>query len=140
IAGAVGPMQFMPCTWVGWNHSSCSGLGKGNISEKEIVSLDSIKKYKGEGKDGNEDGKADPRNIHDAIAASASYMSKNGANNDGDIEGIKKSIGTYNHSVDYVKKVLYFMRSFGYDIDNGEKRDGNGEASADKGKKKDKKK
>src|SRR5699024_4456471 len=52
-AGAIGPMQFMPCTWVGWGHSSCSGLGKGNISEKEVVSLDAIKKYKGEGQDGD---------------------------------------------------------------------------------------
>ena len=32
--GAEGHMQFMPCTFVGWAHPSCSGLGKGNIPEK----------------------------------------------------------------------------------------------------------
>lgn len=33
--GAEGHMQFMPCTFVGWKHPSCKGLGQGEISEKE---------------------------------------------------------------------------------------------------------
>ncbi|SDM15781.1 Transglycosylase SLT domain-containing protein [Paenibacillus sp. OK060] len=37
--GAEGHMQFMPCTFIGWGHSSCSGSGAGNFSAEEKTSL-----------------------------------------------------------------------------------------------------
>ena len=42
-AGAEGPMQFMPCTFVGWQHPSCSGLGKGDIAKAELINPETIK-------------------------------------------------------------------------------------------------
>lgn len=75
-AGAEGPMQFMPCTFVGWKHPSCSGLGKGNISKTELMSPEAIKKYGGYGVDANGDGIADPYDIEDAIYSAANYLSK----------------------------------------------------------------
>lgn len=50
--GATGHMQFMPCTWVGWSHPTCSGLGKGDISQSELTSSAAIARYGGYGVDG----------------------------------------------------------------------------------------
>lgn len=106
--GAEGPMQFMPCTFVGWNHPSCNGLGQGIISEAEKTNLNVIKKYGGYGVDGNGDGKADPFNIHDAIFSAANYLSKVGAK-----EGhLTKAVFSYNHSNDYVADVLYYYELY----------------------------
>ena len=55
--GAEGHMQFMPCTFVGWAHPSCEGLGEGDIPEDEKTDPAVIKKYGGYGVDANGDGK-----------------------------------------------------------------------------------
>src|SRR5690625_3877527 len=47
--GAEGHAQFMPCTWVGWAHPTCGGLGKGNISDSDKSNPDVIAKYGGYG-------------------------------------------------------------------------------------------
>lgn len=107
-AGAEGPMQFMPCTFVGWKHPSCSGLGKGNISKTELMSPEAIKKYGGYGVDANGDGIADPYDIEDAIYSAANYLSKNGAAN-GDV---KQAVFQYNHSDEYVEKVLHYFNLY----------------------------
>lgn len=107
-AGAEGPMQFMPCTFVGWKHPSCSGLGKGNISKTELMSPEAIKKYGGYGVDANGDGIADPYDIEDAVYSAANYLSKNGAA-DGDI---KQAVFQYNHSDEYVEKVLHYFNLY----------------------------
>ena len=75
-AGAEGPMQFMPCTFVGWQHPTCGGLGLGEIPENEKVDPAIIKKYGGYGVDANGDGIADPWDIEDAIYSAANYLSK----------------------------------------------------------------
>ncbi|MFJ6211027.1 lytic transglycosylase domain-containing protein [Lysinibacillus sp. NPDC092081] len=106
--GAEGPMQFMPCTFVGWKHSSCSGLGKGDIPKAELMDPEIIKKYGGYGVDANGDGIADPFDIEDAIFSAANYLSKNGAA-DGHIE---EAIFKYNHSDEYVKKVLHYFNVY----------------------------
>src|SRR5699024_2290629 len=80
----------------------------------------------GMGVDGNGDGKADPTNVDDAIASAANKLSNDGANNDGDMDKMHEAILSYNRSDEYLKKILYFMESFGYDIDKGEKREDNG--------------
>ena len=106
--GAEGPMQFMPCTFVGWNHPSCSGLGEGDILESEKTDINIIKKYGGYGVDGNGDGIADPFNMYDAIYSAANYLSKAGAK-DGQLT---KAVFNYNHSNEYVADVLYFYELY----------------------------
>ncbi|MDM5248850.1 MULTISPECIES: lytic transglycosylase domain-containing protein [unclassified Lysinibacillus] len=107
-AGAEGHLQFMPCTFVGWQHPSCSGLGKGDIPKAELMNPVSIKKYGGFGVDANGDGLADPYDIEDAIFSAANYLSKNGAAN-GDVKG---AVFQYNHSDEYVEKVLYYFNLY----------------------------
>ncbi|MEZ7173099.1 lytic transglycosylase domain-containing protein [Sporosarcina sp. OR05] len=107
-AGAEGHMQFMPCTFVGWSYPGCSGLGKGDIPEKDKTDPAIIKQHGGYGVDANGDGIADPYDIEDAIFSAANYLSKSGAA-DGDIE---KAIFHYNHSDKYVEDVLWFFNEF----------------------------
>lgn len=107
-AGAVGHMQFMPCTFVGWKHPTCSGLGKGNISKTELMSPQIIAKYGGYGVDANGDGIADPYDIEDAVFSAANYLSKYGAAK-GDI---KKAVFQYNHSEEYVENVLSYYQLY----------------------------
>lgn len=107
-AGAEGHMQFMPCTFVGWKHPTCSGLGKGNISKTELMSPQIIAKYGGYGVDANGDGIADPYDIEDAVFSAANYLSKYGAAK-GDI---KKAVFQYNHSEEYVKNVLSYYQLY----------------------------
>lgn len=106
--GAEGPMQFMPCTFVGWKHPSCSGKGKGNIPEKDKTNPTLIKKYGGYGVDADGDGKADPFDDADAIFSAANYLAKNGAANG----HLKKAIYSYNHSDKYVLEVMYYMNIY----------------------------
>lgn len=107
-AGAEGHMQFMPCTFVGWSHPSCGGLGKGDIPLEDKVSPAIIEKYGGYGVDANNDGKADPYDLEDAIFSAANYLAASGAA-DGEIE---KAIFNYNRSDKYVEDVLHFYRLY----------------------------
>ncbi|QHJ71408.1 lytic transglycosylase domain-containing protein [Planococcus halotolerans] len=102
--GAEGHMQFMPCTFVGWTHPTCSGLGEGEIPESEKTDPEVIQAYGGYGTDGNGDGVADPYNLTDALYSAANYLAKNGAA-DGELE---KAIFQYNHSDEYVEDVMHF--------------------------------
>ncbi|WP_144510031.1 lytic transglycosylase domain-containing protein [Bacillus sp. FJAT-22090] len=106
--GAEGHMQFMPCTFVGWSHPSCGGLGKGEISKEDKVNPEVIAKYGGYGVDANEDGIADPYDLEDAIFSAANYLAASGAA-DGELE---KAIFNYNHSDKYVKDVLHFYHLY----------------------------
>lgn len=106
--GAEGHMQFMPCTFVGWSHPSCSGLGKGDIPEKQKTDPAIIEKYGGYGVDANGDGVADPFQIEDAVFSAANYLARNGAA-DGEIE---QAVFAYNHSDEYVEDVLYYAEKY----------------------------
>ncbi|KAB7708205.1 hypothetical protein F9802_05750 [Bacillus aerolatus] len=106
--GAEGHLQFMPCTFVGWSHPTCSGLGKGDIPAEEKTDPAVIKKYGGYGVDANGDGKADPYNLEDAVFSAAAYLKANGAA-DGELE---KAIYAYNHSQQYVEDVLHYFQSY----------------------------
>ncbi len=106
--GAEGHMQFMPCTFVGWNHPSCDGLGKGEIPESEKTNPEIIKKFGGYGVDANGDGVADPFDIEDAVYSAANYLSKAGVS-DGEL---KKAIYNYNHSNEYVDDILYYYHLY----------------------------
>lgn len=106
--GAEGHMQFMPCTFVGWQHPSCSDLGKGEIPKEELTSPSVIKKYGGYGVDANGDGVADPYDIEDAIYSAANYLARAGVKKG----ELKKAIFAYNHSDEYVKDVLYHYKRY----------------------------
>lgn len=107
-AGAEGHMQFMPCTFVGWSHPTCSGLGQGNIPENEKTDPAVIQAHGGYGIDGDGDGKADPFNLIDALQSAANYLSQNGAA-DGDLE---QAIFRYNHSDEYVADILHYHETY----------------------------
>ena len=101
--GAIGHMQFMPLTWVGWGYGG-SRLGNANIPNDVLTNPAIIKKYGGYGTDGNGDGKADPWDLEDAIHSAAKYLAANGAA-DGNL---RKAVFAYNHSEKYVNDVLGF--------------------------------
>lgn len=107
-AGAEGHLQFMPCTFVGWEHPTCSGLGKGDIKEAEKMDPAVIKKYGGYGVDGNGDGAADPYNLEDALHSAAKYLAESGAA-EGDLKG---AISHYNQSEAYVEDVLFYYEKY----------------------------
>lgn len=106
--GAEGHLQFMPCTFVGWSHPTCSGKGQGEISEADKTNLDVIAYYGGYGVDGNGDGIADPYNLTDSLYSAANYLSQNGAA-EGDLEN---AIFQYNHSEEYVADVLHYYNMY----------------------------
>lgn len=101
--GAIGPMQFMPRTWIGWSYKAANStsLGNATIPYTDLTNPKIIKKYNGYGTDGNGDGKADPWSVEDAIHAAAYYLSKSGYAKDQ-----RKAIWNYNHADWYVLKVL----------------------------------
>jgi hypothetical protein len=106
--GAEGHLQFMPCTFVGWKHPSCKGLGQGEIPEKDKTNPAVIKKYGGYGIDGNGDGIADPFDLEDAVFSAANFLSIAGV-----AKGeLKKAIFQYNHSEEYVQDVLYYYKMY----------------------------
>ncbi|WP_415949612.1 lytic transglycosylase domain-containing protein [Streptomyces sp. KLOTTS4A1] len=75
---AVGPMQFIPSTWARW------------------------------GSDGNEDGRADPNNVHDAALAAGRYLCAG----DRDLAvraDLDRAILSYNHSTAYLRTVLSWL-------------------------------
>lgn len=107
-AGAEGHLQFMPCTFVGWQHPTCSGLGKGDIPKAELMNPATIAKYGGYGVDANGDGIADPYDIEDAIFSAPNYLAKYGVAN-GEIQ---QAVFQYNHSDEYVEKVLHYFHMY----------------------------
>lgn len=106
--GAEGHLQFMPCTFVGWQHPTCNGLGEGDIPEEEKVNPSVITKYGGYGVDANGDGKADPFDIEDAVFSAANYLADAGAK----VGNLEKAIFSYNRSEEYVEDVLYYYHLY----------------------------
>lgn len=105
--GAQGHMQFMPCTWVGWNYPGCGGNGSLAIPEKDFHNPLIIQKYGGYGIDADKNGKASPWDIKDAIFASARYM-----NDIGWQSGKDAAIFNYNRSQAYVDKIHKYAEKF----------------------------
>lgn len=102
--GAIGHLQFMPLTWIGWSYPGGDRLGNADIPDHILTDPEMVKKYGGMGVDGNGDGKADPWDLEDAIFSAANYLAKNGAA-EGDLQ---KAVYAYNHSNEYVNQVLYY--------------------------------
>lgn len=107
--GAVGHMQFMPLTWVGWGiakdpNYETSRLGNIIGSLDVIKDPKNISKYGGYGVDGDGDGVADPWNLTDAIFSAANYLKANGYTI-GNEESIRKALYRYNMDQSYVSQV-----------------------------------
>lgn len=102
--GAIGPMQFMPATWVGWKYN----IGGGQVSPSlDMTDLNIIRSGSGYGVDGDGDGKADPWNIPDSIYGAAKYLAANGAKTDP-----RKALFIYNNADWYVSKVLKYAEKY----------------------------
>nr|WP_246056201.1 lytic transglycosylase domain-containing protein [Alteribacter natronophilus] len=106
--GAEGHMQFMPCTWTGWSHPSCNGLGEGDIPDDEKTDPERIDQYGGYGVDASGTGEADPWDIEDAVFSAANFLASNGAA-DGDYE---RAVFAYNRAGWYVDDVLDYAERY----------------------------
>ena len=106
--GAIGHVQVMKCTFVGWNYPGCSGLGNLDIPDRDLMDPTIISQYGGYGVDANQDGKADPWDLEDAIFSAAHMLASNGV-----AEGnFQKAIFTYNHSEQYVAEVMKYAQLY----------------------------
>ncbi|MFC2947580.1 peptidoglycan DD-metalloendopeptidase family protein [Virgibacillus sediminis] len=105
---AEGHMQFMPCSWLGWEYPSCEGLGGVEIPEEIKTDPDKIEEYGGFGIDANGNGKASPWEEEDAIFAAANHLAPY-INGD---EGLRESLLAYNHATWYADDVLYYYRLY----------------------------
>lgn len=103
-AGAIGAMQFMDCTFVGWSYPGCGGLGNGDIQKSVLTSPSHIANYGGYGVDANGDGIADPWDEEDAIHSAAKYLAAS-MKGTTEIDRIQEAIFAYNHSDIYVSEV-----------------------------------
>lgn len=106
--GAIGHMQFMKKSWIGWSYPGGTALGDLDIPDYILTDPQMIAKYGGYGVDADGDGKADPMNLKDAIFSAANYLSQNGAA-DGKYED---SVYAYNHSKFYVEQVMNLAARF----------------------------
>lgn len=97
-AGAIGHMQFMPKTWVGWSYPGSS------IPTADLMNLSVIAKHGGYGLDANQDGKADPYSVEDSVHAAAKYLSANGGASD-----MERAIFAYNRAQFYVDRVMKYF-------------------------------
>ncbi|MEY8738367.1 NlpC/P60 family protein [Bacillales bacterium AN1005] len=113
--GAIGSMQFMPSTWVGYKYESSGGLVAEDV---DITDLETIKMGNGYGVDADNDGKADPYSVADGVAAAANYLSRNGFASDP-----RKAIWHYNHANWYVEKVVNLAERFKNDTKVSDKGD-----------------
>ncbi|MEX3623689.1 C40 family peptidase [Viridibacillus arvi] len=99
--GAIGHMQFMPKTWIGWSYPGGTDLGNLGISMDVLTNPAMIKKYGGIGTDANGDGKADPWNLEDAIHTAAKYLASNNYKGNP-----RNAIYHYNHEDAYINNIL----------------------------------
>ncbi|RKE03022.1 C40 family peptidase [Streptomyces sp. TLI_171] len=81
-ARAVGPMQFMPATWIS------------------------------DGQDGNGDGARNPQNVFDAALTTAAYLCGTGSADLGKGDQLRSAILRYNHSQAYVDQVLGWKATY----------------------------
>lgn len=103
--GAIGHMQFMPATWVGWKYAIDR---VGNVNPLlDLTSLSVIKNGSGYGVDGDGDGRADPWNLTDSIFTASNYLAKNNVRSNP-----YGAIYNYNHSDQYVNSVLAIAQGY----------------------------
>ncbi|GAB3051298.1 peptidoglycan DD-metalloendopeptidase family protein [Virgibacillus ainsalahensis] len=107
-AGAEGHMQFMPCSWLGWNYPICEGLGGMAIPEEIKTDPEKIKQYGGFGVDANDNGKASPWEEEDAIHAAANHLAPYIDGNN----GLRDALLAYNHASWYADDVMHYYQLY----------------------------
>jgi len=112
-AGAVGATQFMPCAWIGWDHyrSYCDPKGA-LLSWVRIDITDPKNIHGGQGIDADHDGKADPNDPDDAIAATARRLSLDKKRTGKDWFARGGPVWKYNPSASYVNRVKKYATLF----------------------------
>ncbi|MDR4222284.1 peptidase [Priestia megaterium] len=106
--GAIGHTQFMVKTWIGWSYPGGTRLGDVGVSKETLMNPAIISKYGGFGVDSNNDGKANPWDVEDAMYSTANYLAANG----GASGNYQKAVFAYNHATWYVSRVMGFMNSY----------------------------
>lgn len=110
--GAIGPFQFMPRTWLGWEYETDDALGDVPEDEVDLTDVELIEQYGGLGRDGNGDGQADPHSLIDSAHAAAYYLSDHGGKTSDSIDSIRTAIFEYNRSEQYVDNVMGFYENY----------------------------
>lgn len=110
--GAIGPFQFMPRTWLGWEYDTDDQKGDVPEDEVDLTDLDLIDQYGGLGRDGNGDGKADPHSLVDSAHTAAYYLSEHGGKKTDSVTSIRNAIFEYNRSEQYVTDVMTYYENY----------------------------
>ena len=114
--GAIGPFQFMPRTWLGWEYDTEDIRGDVPEDEVDLTDLSLIEQYGGLGRDGDGDGKADPHSLVDSAHTAAYYLSEHGGTTSDSAKSIQNAIFEYNRSEQYVDDVMSFYESYQTDV------------------------
>ncbi len=112
-AGAVGHVQFMPCNWLGWDYykDKCDRLG--DFLPSVHIDLTNPKNFhNGQAVDYNKDGKMDPNNILDSVAAAAKRLANDKKRTGKDWFDRGGPVWKYNPSDKYVTKVEKYFTLF----------------------------
>nr|WP_232331134.1 NlpC/P60 family protein [Thermoactinomyces sp. CICC 10521] len=105
-AGAVGAMQFEPCSWLGWDYYKDQCDSKGDLKPGVHIDLtDPHNIHGGEGLDADGDGKADPYDPVDAINAAAKRLAADYKRTGKDWFAQGGPVWRYNPSMKYVSDV-----------------------------------
>ena len=110
--GAIGPFQFMPRTWLGWEYDTDDVKGDVPEDEVDLTDLELIKQYGGLGRDGNGDGAADPHSLVDSAHTAAYYLSEHGGKTSDSTSSIRNAIYEYNRSEQYVNDVMTYFENY----------------------------
>lgn len=112
-AGAVGHTQFMPCAWIGWDHYASKCDKKGALLPGVKIDITDPKNIVGgQGLDANGDGKADPNDPEDAIAATARRLAMDKKKTGKDWFQKGGPVWKYNPSASYVQSVKQAAEAF----------------------------
>ncbi len=111
-AGALGAMQFLPCTWFNWGADVTKPDGCYGKVNVENAFSGSYEHPRGYATDGDGDGIADINNYKDAIYSAAKYIKANV----GKCGGVQCAILQYNHASWYVDQVMGFAYEMGLDF------------------------
>lgn len=112
-AGAVGHTQFMPCAWIGWEHYASKCDKKGALLPGVKIDITDPKNIVGgQGLDANGDGKADPNDPEDAIAATARRLAMDKKKTGKDWFQKGGPVWKYNPSASYVQSVKRAAEAF----------------------------
>ncbi|MGG0476080.1 bifunctional lytic transglycosylase/C40 family peptidase [Priestia aryabhattai] len=106
--GAIGHTQFQKATWLGWDYPGRDRLGDLKVADSILMDPAKIRQFRGFGTDCDNDGKANPFSLADAMCSTAKYLADNGGKK-GDWRG---AVYAYNHAGWYVNRVFKYYNSY----------------------------